>query len=36
MTSGDIIKYHSITKKWGNNKECRKVAQRIDNWLAQF
>lgn len=36
MISGDIIKYHSITKKWGNNKECRKFAQRIDNWLAQF
>lgn len=31
-----IIKYHAITKKWGNNKECRMFARRIDKWLSQF
>ena len=30
------IKYHSITKAWGNNSFCRNFATKMDNWLMQF
>lgn len=30
------IKYHGLTKHWGNNEECRNFAMRIDKWLNQF
>ena len=32
----DKIKYHTFTKRWGNNKLCRAFAKEIDSWLNNF
>ena len=36
IKDNQIIKYHTITKRWGNNEFCRNFSLVLDRWLNQF
>ena len=36
IKDSQIIKYHTITKRWGNKEFCRNFSLVLDRWLNQF